>query len=159
MTDIPDDLRMAIWTVCVTDLEESKRFYCEGLGFKEGKSHASDMPPNSDIAKAFDVPKGAKTRGTFLSRPDVHMRLVCFDEPKPVGGRGRKPTNQVGPRCMIFLTSNPRAVGERLEKLGGKIVHERRGEPFDAVFVTDPDGFSIQIENLPYSQFEQGFQK
>ena len=154
----PDDVRVAIWTVCVSDLEESTRFYCEGLGFTEGQTHETIIEPGSDSAKAFDMPS-ARTVGRFVSRPEVALRLVAFEEPKPVGGRGRKPTNQIGPRSLVICCPDPKAVGQRLEKLGGAIVHEREGGPFAAVIVTDPDGFTLQLEALPIEAFQAAFKK
>ena len=158
MTDLLDDLRMAVWTICVADLEEATRFYCEGLGFTEGQSITNTIEAGSDMAKGFDIPSG-KTRGRFVSRPDAHLYLLQFEEPRPVGGRGRKPTNQIGPRSIIFTCSSPKAIAKRLEDLGGKIVHEAQGGPFEAVLVTDPDGSSIQLENLPFAAFEAAFKK
>ena len=158
MPSLLDDLRAAVWTVCVSDLDQSTRFYCEGLGFTEGQSNETTIEPGSELAAAFDIERG-KTRGRFLSRPDVNLYLLTFDEPKPIGGRGRKPTNQIGPRSLIFTCSNPMAVAARLEELGGKIVHEDKRGQFAAVLVTDPDGFSLQLEDLPFAAFEAAFKK
>ena len=158
MSDPREDVRMTVWTICVADIEESTRFYCEGLGFTEGKSVANTIEPGSDMAKAFNVSHG-NVRSRFLSRPDINLELVCFSEPKPIGGRGRKPTNQIGPRSMIFTCSDAKAVAARLADLGGKRVHDGRSGPFDALFVTDPDGFSIQLVTIPLEVFEDAFRK
>lgn len=155
-----DSIRgMATWTICVADLEVSVRFYCEGLGFTEGRPHAIDIAPGSELSKAYDLPEGGKIRGRFISRPDVKFLLICFDEPGAVGGRDRKPTNQIGPRSMIFTCSSPKALAIHLETLGGKMVHEKDNGTFDAVLVIDPDGFSLQLEDLPSSTFETAFQQ
>jgi|SRR3974390_1368989 len=158
MSDHFDDLHAAAWTVCVSNLDVSTRFYCEGLGFKEGKTNTNVIEAGSDMAKAFGIPKG-KSSGRFLSRGDIVLELVYFEEPKAIGDRKPRPTNTLGPRSLIFSTPNAKAIGARLEQLGGKITHLTEAPPFDSLFVADPDGFVIQLVSLPHSAFQAALEK
>jgi catechol 2,3-dioxygenase-like lactoylglutathione lyase family enzyme len=157
MSNQSDEIQFASWTICVGDLEQSLRFYCEGLGFKAGKSHVSVFEAGSDEAVSFGFSNGLKTEGTFLSRPGLKMRLVHFTEPPAIGGRNVKPNNAIGPRSMIFLCPNPRGVAKRLEQLGGTIIKETSAR-FDAVIIADPDGFCLQLEALPIEVFDAAFE-
>ena len=67
-------------TVCVSDLQQSKRFYYEVLGFKEGKTHKTELAPVSSLTEAFDIKGGASAIGTFVSHRDIASCLVEFTE-------------------------------------------------------------------------------
>lgn len=159
MSNLQDELTVASITVCVSDLEKSKRFYCEGLGFTAGVARENVLPVAVG-SQGWGMTSDAKLRGVFISRPDYAMRLISFDDPKPIGGSDQKPLNHIGPRAMIVLTKDPKAVAERLVELGGKIVKEPDASGrFAVAFVTDPDGFLLQLEDIAPESFRQSFKQ
>ena len=159
MTDLLDDLRVGLWNFCVADLEQSTRFYRDGLGFVEGQTMSATIEVGSEMARGWNLAEGGKVSSRFLSRPDIKLSLMQFEEPKPVGDRHRKPINQLGLRSLTFICSNPKAIAARLEELGGKIVHDDQRGRFDALLVTDPDGVLLQLEAIPDGVLEAAFKK
>ena len=78
--------------ICVSDLERSLRFYCDGLGFEKAESH----PIGSEFAALMDLPDVAVT-SQFIRRGPTAIELLAFTEPEPVGSSERRPVHQLGP--------------------------------------------------------------
>jgi catechol 2,3-dioxygenase-like lactoylglutathione lyase family enzyme len=119
------------------DLEVSRRFYCEGLGF--------EVMPRPEFGFAgYWLGAGGKVH--------VHMGLDGAPEAEPyyLGTTAASARDNAGVIDHIaFLASDPEAFWERLDALA----LEAHGRHFPAIplyqiFVSDPDGLAIEL-NFP----------
>ncbi|HEY7946307.1 MAG TPA: VOC family protein, partial [Acidimicrobiales bacterium] len=65
--------------ICVSDLERSMRFYCEGLGFSAAESHnvGEEFGPLMEI-------DAVALRSQFVRRDGVAIELLHFTSPGPI---------------------------------------------------------------------------
>lgn len=133
--------------ICVSDLERSTRFYCEGLGFEAAEAHAvgDEFGPLMEL-------DGVSLRSQFLRRDAVAIELLHFTTPDQIGEAVRRPMNQLGLTHLSLRVDDVDAVAETVERLGGTVVAETRtrfGSTLDFVYCTDPDGVRIELMKIP----------
>ena len=135
--------------ICVSDLEQSLRFYCEGLGFEKAESHGI----GSEFAALMDLPDVAVT-SQFIRRGPTAIELLAFTRPEPIGSRERRPVQQLGLTHLSFRVRDVETVAARLVELGGAVVESSRteidfgGTPLLFVYCTDPDGVRVELMDL-----------
>lgn len=135
--------------ICVSDLEQSLRFYCEGLGFERAESH--QIGP--EFARLMDLPDVSVT-SQFIRRGPTAIELLAFREPAPTGDRKRRPVHQLGLTHLSFRVHDVAAAATRLAALGGTVVESSRttidlgGAALEFVYCTDPDGVRVELMDL-----------
>jgi len=135
--------------ICVSDLERSLRFYCEGLGFERAEMHEI----GSEFARLMDLADVSVT-SQFIRRGPTAIELLAFREPAPFGPRERRPVHQLGLTHLSFRVRDVGAVAARLVELGGAVVEPSRtridlGEvALEFVYCTDPDGVRVELMDL-----------
>ena len=135
--------------ICVSDLERSLRFYCDGLGFEKAESH----PIGTEFAALMDLPDVAVT-SQFIRRGTTAVELLAFTVPEPVGTSERRPVHQLGLTHLSFRVRDVASVAARLVELGGAIVDSSRttidlgGTALEFVYCTDPDGVRVELMDL-----------
>ena len=77
--------------ICVSDLEASLRFYCEGLGFEEVAAHEV----GEEFAALMEV-DGVRLRSRMVRRDGVTLELLDFVAPGTTGDGDRRPMNRLG---------------------------------------------------------------
>jgi len=141
--------------ICVSDIERSKRFYCEVFGFV-----ATDF---------YDV--GNDYRGLMEMSPDVNVRLLSqflqlgdgatriellyFESPPADGPRTRRRMNQYGMTHINFRVDDVDALATKLRAFGGEVHDHTRtklASGTDVVYCSDPDGVRIEV----YSTGQRG---
>jgi catechol 2,3-dioxygenase-like lactoylglutathione lyase family enzyme len=135
--------------ICVSDLERSVRFYCDGLGFELVQSHTVGQEFGS-LMEIEDV----VLQSRFIRRDGVSLELLHFDAPGHVGEPLRRPMNQLGLTHLSLRVADLDAVAHVIESLGGTVVAGTRttfgtSDALDFVYCTDPDGTRIEIMHLP----------
>ena len=138
--------------VCVSDLEQSVRFYVDGLGFEAAESWTI----GSEYGALMELPDVELT-SQFLRRDGSSIELLHYRSPGVIGTAGRRPVNQVGLTHLCFRVDDVDAVAARLSDLGGMVYPHTRttfpdgdGNPqLDFVYCTDPDGTRIELMRLP----------
>jgi lactoylglutathione lyase len=136
--------------ICVSDLERSLRFYCEGLGFAVAESHSvgDEFGPLMEL-------DGVALDSQFVRRDGVAIELLHFASPAPFGDGGRRPMNQLGLTHLSIRVDDVAAVAGTVEALGGTVVTGTRttfdlgGTTLDFVYCTDPDGVRIELMQIP----------
>jgi lactoylglutathione lyase len=136
--------------ICVSDLERSRRFYCEGLGFEEVGAHRV----SEEFASLMEVPRVA-VDSAMLARDGVTVELLGFRSPGHTGEPVRRPMNQLGLTHLSFRVDDVDAVAAAVERAGGALIATTRttlevqGATLDFVYCTDPDGTRIELMCLP----------
>jgi lactoylglutathione lyase len=135
--------------ICVSDLGQSLRFYCDVLGFEKAESHEIGQ----EFARLMDFPEVAVT-SQFIRKGATAIELLAFSEPSPFGDRERRAVNQLGLTHLSFRVSELEATAARLVELGGAIVETSRttidfgDTQLQFVYCTDPDGVRIELMDL-----------
>jgi lactoylglutathione lyase len=133
--------------ICVSDLDRSLRFYCEGLGFEPTQLHQV----GAEFGTLMEI-EGVAVRSQFLRRDHLSIELLFYDAPGHVGPAERRPVNQLGLTHLNFRVDDVDAVAARVRELGGKVLDHTRttfGPEMDFVYCTDPDGTRIELMKLP----------
>ena len=135
--------------ICVSDLERSVRFYCDGLGFELVQSHTvgQEFGPLMEIEDVV-------LQSRFIRRDGVSLELLHFDAPGHVGEPLRRPMNQLGLTHLSLRVADLDAVAHVIESLGGTVVAGTRttfgtSDALGFVYCTDPDGTRIELMHLP----------
>lgn len=130
------------FAVCVSDLERSRRFYTEALGFTV--SHEVDVGAPFEKLTEFPVIDG---HAIFLKHGSLTLELNGYKTPEVTGPAKPRPMNQLGITHMAFIVGNLAEVGDRIDKLGGKVLRHTHvsGPMGDMMFATDPDGTRLEL--------------
>ena len=125
--------------LCVTDLERSRRFYEEGLGF----AFQRDLRPPDDLTGqllGLDAPVNLTavylTMGTFV------LELLHYDRPGNPPARQRS-LAEPGLTHLSFTTDDLIGCLDRVRALGGEVVES--SDIGLAVMVRDPDGQLLEL--------------
>jgi lactoylglutathione lyase len=136
--------------ICVSDLDRSLRFYCEGLGFEPTDSHHV----GEEFSALLELnPVALESR--MIRRDGVTLELLSFTEPGHVGEPVRRPMNQLGLTHLSIRVDDVEAVVAAIQSLGGTVVPATRttfdlgSAHLDFVYCTDPDGTRIELMDLP----------
>jgi len=136
--------------ICVSDLDRSLRFYCEGLGFEEVASHHV----GGEFAALMEV-EGVELESRMLSRDGVTIELLGYAAPGTTGEATRRPMNQLGLTHLSLRVDDVDGLAATIEALGGTVVPTTRttfelpGARLDFLYCTDPDGVRIELMDLP----------
>jgi catechol 2,3-dioxygenase-like lactoylglutathione lyase family enzyme len=133
---------------CVSDIERSRRFYTEVLGFEPVFEIDFD---DAATAKVMGL-ASCKFKGIFMARDGMRIELIGFTEPAPDRTPRVRKSNDIGHSHLSFYVTS---LDETLAEL------RAQGVPIDAptrqvlpsgiecCVVRDPDGFPIEIVQVP----------
>src|SRR5271155_915983 len=107
--------------ICVSDLERSLRFYCEGLGFAPAESHVV----GDEFGRLMEL-DGVVLRSQFIRRDGVAIELLPYSSPATTGEPVRRPMNQLGLTHLSVRVDDVDAVAAVVESLGGTVVEGTR---------------------------------
>ncbi len=143
MTASPAPLTFSHVGICVSDLERSLRFYCEGLGFELVESYTV----GTEFGKLMEVGGEIVLQSRFIMRDAMRLELLRFDSPGFGGPAQRRPMNQLGLTHLSMRVGDVDEVAARIRELGGTVLDHTRcrfdnpdGSSSDFVYCTDPDG-------------------
>jgi lactoylglutathione lyase len=117
--------------ICVSDLERSVRFYCEGLGFDRQES----FPIDNTFGAALEVAGDIALTSQFIRREGLAVELLYFTNPAPLGEPSAH-RNQLGLTHLSFYVDDVDTVVESTRTTN---------EGIDLVFLHDPDGTRIEL--------------
>jgi catechol 2,3-dioxygenase-like lactoylglutathione lyase family enzyme len=136
--------------ICVSDLERSLRFYCEGLGFEQVAAHQV----GEEFSALMEL-DGVRLESRMLSRDGVTIELLGYESPGPTGDGRRRPMNLLGLTHLSVRVDDVDDTAATIEALGGTVVTTTRtsidlpGASLDFLYCTDPDGMRIELMDLP----------
>jgi lactoylglutathione lyase len=139
---------------CVTDLERSKRFYCELFGFSVEREIT---PPDEGSAQLMSLTPPLGMTAAYLVRDGLVLELLHYS----AGGQTRpfrpRPMNEPGLTHVSLSVDNIDDVCARVPAYGGKVVESSNIGA--AVFIRDPDGQLVELLPMAYRRHldEEGF--
>jgi len=130
---------------CVRDLDRSKRFYCELLGFvAEREIH----PPDEPSARLLGLQPPLGMTASYLVRDGLVLELIHYGAPGRTEAVRSRAMNEPGLTHLSLSVDDPAAVCARVAEFGGEVV---AGTDIGAaVFVRDPDGQLIELMPMSY---------
>jgi glyoxylase I family protein len=140
--------RLLHYSHCVSDLERSRRFYVDVLGFEVALEVEFD---DAATARVLGLPR-ARFRGAFLQRDGMRIELIAFTEPPPEAPRAKRRANDVGHSHLSFYVLDLDATLAELRSSGVPIEEATRTilpSGVECCVVRDPDGFPIELVQVP----------
>jgi lactoylglutathione lyase len=137
--------------ICVSDLDRSRAFYRDGLGFKEVSKLSITGAPTCAM---FETPaEDFELDSLFLERDGVRIELMHFPKPGAQGDGAGTPATRRGLTHLATRVDDVEATCQALEALGAKVLRQTwiENEDFQStvVFVLDPDGVRIELVSAP----------
>jgi lactoylglutathione lyase len=135
--------------LCVSNLDASRRFYCEGLGFTAAAGLELSSRDLDGLDRSLEVAGPAKITSQFITLGDLTIELLGFHEPTSQGVPSQH-RNQLGLTHLSFVVDDVDAAAARLTDFGGTILERTRSNPgIDIVFLADPDGVRVELMGRP----------
>ena len=132
----------------VADLGRSRRFYTEGLGFREVSHLVVEGRSPSAVELGLDE---LRTEGWFLERDGMRIQLQHQDRPDAVALPPIRP--QMGLSHFGMRVDDLDATLDRVRAAGGTVPegHRHRNASYgsEVARVTDPDGVRIELLAMP----------
>jgi lactoylglutathione lyase len=125
--------------LCVTDLERSRRFYEEALGFRFDRSL---RPPDGISSTLLGVESPLGLTAVYLVRDGLVLELLHFDRD---GNAPRRPRAMTEPGLthLSLTTDDLPATLAAVRARGGSVLEE--SDIGVAVMVRDPDGQLVEL--------------
>jgi len=138
---------------CVTDVDRSRRFYEEALGFRYLYEFKA---PDDTTASLLRVAPPVGLTATYLRLDGLILELLHFDRPNNPP-RAARVMNEPGLTHLSVSVEDVPGALERVKALGGEVLEDTRSD--FAVMIRDPDGQLIEVLPMDYRRrmAEQGF--
>ena len=140
--------RLLHYSHCVSDIEVSRRFYTDVLGFAVVAEFDFD---DAETARVMGVPD-ARFKGIFMKRDGMRIELIGFTNPPPQQSRRKRRSDEIGHSHLSFYVTDLDATLQDLRSQGVPIETETRAVLMNGIeccVVRDPDGFPIEIVQTP----------
>jgi catechol 2,3-dioxygenase-like lactoylglutathione lyase family enzyme len=135
--------------ICVSDLERSRRFYRDGLGFKEVARLQTSSPPTRQLLQMKDV----ELHAAFFERDGLRLELLHYPRPGVTAGERPRPMNQLGITHIALRVDDVEATIAALVRAGATWLEGTTIENPEfqarAAMVVDPDGTRLELIQAP----------
>jgi catechol 2,3-dioxygenase-like lactoylglutathione lyase family enzyme len=135
---------------CVTDLDRSRTFYEEALGFTFWRLLELDDSPSDQLLR-LQAPLGF--RACYLKQGPFVLELLHYagEGAKPAPYRART-MNEIGLTHISLSVDDIPATCALVEQYGGEVLHDTKLEGSGSLFVRDPDGQLIELLPMSYAE-------
>jgi glyoxylase I family protein len=140
--------RLLHYSHCVSDIEVSRRFYTEVLGFEIVAEFDFD---DANTARVMGVPD-ARFKGIFMKRDGMRIEIIGFSNPPPQPSRRMRRSDEIGHSHLSFYVTDLDATLRELRAQNVRIEEDTRAVLMNGIeccVVRDPDGFPIEIVQTP----------
>ena len=134
--------------ICVSDLDRSVRFYCEGLGFALAESHTVGV----EFGPLMEVDGEVVLQSQFIRKDGMSIELLKFHSPGVDGDGERRQMNARGLTHLSIRVDDVDGLATTIFALGGEVLQHTRttlAPDLDFLYCTDPDGTRIELMRLP----------
>jgi lactoylglutathione lyase len=139
---------------CVTDLERSKRFYCELFGFSLEREIT---PPDETSAQLMSLTPPLGMTAAYLVLDGLVLELLYYSAAGQTRPYRLRTMNEPGLTHISLSVDDIDDVCSRVAAYGGEVVDSSNIGA--AVFIRDPDGQLVELLPMAYRRHldEQGF--
>ena len=130
---------------CVTDLDRSKRFYCDLFGFTLEREI---NPPDEMSAKLLGLSTPLGMTASYLVRDGLVLELLHFAAPGRTQAYEPRALNEPGLTHISLSVDDIDAVAARVPEYGGQVIADTNIGV--AVFIKDPDGQLLELLPMSY---------
>ncbi len=131
--------------LCVTDLDRSLRFWCDGLGFEIAERFDLTDTIAPGLAEALEVAAPVDLVSQMIVLGEWKFELLHYQTPQVVGAPSAT-RGQLGFTHMSFWVDDVDAEAKRLVEYGGTILPTTRTHPGIPIqFIADPDGARVEL--------------
>ena len=131
--------------LCVTDLQRSLRFYCEGLGFEKVLTYDLDDTMLPGLGSGLEVSSPVSVTSQFIELGGLKIELPGYTSPTPTGSPSSSRAT-VGLTHMSFYVDDVDVAAARFVECGGTIIESTRVSlGIEIVFLSDPDGARVEL--------------
>lgn len=134
--------------ICVSDIERSKAFYKDALGFSEG----AVFDVGNEVKNLVGVDGDLDMTSQMMVLDAFVIELIYFKDGRAFGAEGLRPMNQLGMTHLSFIVEDVDAAAEHLVACGATLLPSTRtsvempgGDPLELVFCLDPDGTRVEV--------------
>lgn len=137
--------------MCVSDIERSRRFYCDALGFRCAERYFFEEGPG----QLMEIEENPRFASQFLRLDGFRLELISFEEPRASGSRCRMPMNTLGFTHLAVRVSDFDSVLQDVVRCGGQVLRHTRtrvpmeGYDCEMIYCVDPDGQRIELLWMP----------
>jgi lactoylglutathione lyase len=133
--------------LCVRDLERSKRFYTELLGFELEREIT---PPDDVSSKLMGLTPPLGFTAAYLLRDGLVLELLHFAAPEQATEPRARTMNEPGLTHVSVSVDDIDAVVARVAEYGGATLPDTRIA--NGVFIRDPDGQLLELLPMSYRE-------
>jgi lactoylglutathione lyase len=130
---------------CVTDLEKSKRFYCDLFGFTLEREI---NPPDDSSAQLMSLTPPMSMTAAYLVRDGLVLELLHYAAPGQTQPFRSRTMNEPGLTHLSLSVDDVPAACARVAEFGGEVIESSNIGA--AVFVRDPDGQLLELLPMTY---------
>jgi lactoylglutathione lyase len=130
---------------CVTDLDRSKRFYCDLLGFTLEREI---QPPDAGSAQLMSLTRPLEMTAAYLVRDGLVLELLHYGADGQTQPFRARTLNEPGLTHLSLSVDDIDAVCARVAEFGGEVVESSNIGA--AVFIRDPDGQLLELLPMTY---------
>jgi len=131
--------------ICVSDLDRSLRFYCDGLGFEVAERYDLDSTQMPGLDASLEVPGPLTLVSQMIVSGSTKVELLHYPGRQPTGTPSTSRA-LLGLTHLSFNVEKVDSAAARLVEHGGTILeHTRSDAGIVLLFLTDPDGTRIEL--------------
>jgi lactoylglutathione lyase len=130
---------------CVTDLDRSKRFYCELLGFVFERQIT---PPDDLSATLMGLTPPLAMTASYLARDGLVLELLHYGAPDQTAPAEARAMNQPGLTHISLAVDDLDGVLAAVADYGGEVLADTNIGA--GVFIKDPDGQLVELLPMEY---------
>lgn len=134
--------------LCVSDIERSKHFYCNVLGFRYVRELRVEGEPSNTLLRLDDV----KVHAVYIERDGFELELLHYTSPRSPKPAPAHAMNDLGFTHLSIQVPNLEEAMAALQSAGVEVTRStfiRMGGVGVAVFAKDPDGLLIELVLAP----------
>jgi catechol 2,3-dioxygenase-like lactoylglutathione lyase family enzyme len=131
--------------ICVSDLETSMRFYCEGLGVTAAERYDLTSEALPGLAESLEVGQPVEVCSQMIRNDTMTIELLGYRSPS-VAGAPSPSRGLLGLTHLSFWVDDLDAAVGRLVAHGGNLLPDTRHDlGVNLVFLADPDGVRVEL--------------
>ena len=131
--------------ICVSDIDRSMRFYCDGLGFQPAERYDLDSTQMPGLDRSLEVDGPLTLISQMIVSGGMKVELLAYPD-RPTQGTPSTSRGRLGLTHLSFNVEKVDSAAARLVEFGGTILeHTRSDAGIVLLFLEDPNGTRVEL--------------